>query len=111
MPERLRQEEPAHEIDGAEVDVKNMTILRKLFAYNGMKVKDQQDGVVYEMPCLRREANRKLRTCSSPQDFARHDVRRATTSWPGLLVDLRSRSLSCRRCRRMATPQVSIRCL
>ena len=48
MPERLRQE-PAHEIDGVEVDVKNMMILGKLLAYNGMKVKDQQDGIAYEM--------------------------------------------------------------
>ena len=48
MPERLRQE-PAHEIDGVEVDVKNMMILGKLLAYNGVKVKDQQDGIAYEM--------------------------------------------------------------
>ena len=35
MPERLRQE-PAHEIGGVEVDMKNMMILGKLLAYNGM---------------------------------------------------------------------------
>lgn len=76
MAERLRLE-PAHKIDGVEVDVKNMVILGKLLAYNGMKVKDQQDGIAYEMYPI---------FCEKPTAYCAPAVRPKIS--PGMMFDV-----------------------